>query len=345
MTPRWRLAIPLTFLITIHVACLFGGFLAPNSALKQNRDLAWAPPTKLRFIDADGRFHWRPFVYPLVEDPRQPASPSEDPQTSCRVRFLVAGDDYRLGGLFPTNIHFIGVDPPARLYFFGTDGNGRDVFARALQGGSISLFAGILAATIALASGTAVGVIAGYYRGWVDSSLMRIVELFLALPWLYLLLALRAFLPLDLSPTRAFVLLVLVIGLIGWAQPARIVRGITISATERLFVTAARGIGASPTHLLRRHLLPQSLNALSTQAAILIPSYMLAEVALSFLGLGIAPPTPTWGNLLAQLKNYYVLTTSWWMLIPLVALLAVLLSYHQLHVYARDAIPALPSPR
>ena len=343
MTPRWRLAIPLTFLITIHVACLFGGFLAPNSALKQNRELAWAPPTKLRFIDAEGRFHWRPFVYPLVEDPGQPTSYLEDRQTQCRLAFFVSGDDYRFVGLFPANRHFIGVESPARLHFLGTDGTGRDVFARALQGGSISLFAGLVAAGIALSSGTVVGVAAGYFRGWIDSTLMRVVELFLALPWLYLLLALRAFLPLDLSPARSFVLLVLAIGLIGWAQPARLVRGITISATERLFVTAAIGFGASPTQLFRRHLLPQSLGAVSTQAAILIPGYMLAEVALSFLGLGISPPTPTWGSLLAQLKNYYVLATSWWMLAPLVALLAVLLSYHQLHVHTREANSALPS--
>ena len=330
MSRSWRIALPVTALVTIHLAALFGGFLAPNSAIEQNRDLPWAPPTKLRFVDVEGRFHLRPFVHPRTPDPAQLGVYNEDRSRPFAMRFFVRGDQYRLAGLLPTDLHFVGVDAPGRLYFLGTDGFGRDVFARTLVGGRISLFAGLLAASLALLLGTLLGGTAGFFGGRTDAVLMRIAELFLALPWLYLLLAVRAFLPLNLSPLRAFLLLVAVIGLIGWARPARLVRGITMSARERLFVTAARGFGASNSHLLRQHVLPQALSLLTTQAAILIPSFVLAEVTLSFLGLGIAEPQPSWGSLFAELQKFHVLSNYAWMLTPMIPLLATFVAYYTL---------------
>ena len=330
MSPRWRLAVPLTALITIHLATLVGGFLAPNSPIAQNRDLAWAPPSKLRFVDAEGRFHLRPFVYPLAVDPKDLDVYHEDRSHPCHLRFFVRGDEYRLAGLFPTNLHFLGVDSPGNLYFLGTDGVGRDVFARTLVGGRISLFAGLLAASLALGIGTVLGGVAGYVGGRTDALLMRGVELFLALPWLYFLLAVRAFLPLDLSPLGTFLLLVTVIGCIGWALPARLIRGVVLSAREQMFVTAARSFGAENGHLLRKHVLPQAFPIIATQAAILIPSYVLAEVTLSFLGLGIADPHPSWGSLLAQLQKYHVMANYSWMFAPAIPLLATFVSYYTL---------------
>jgi peptide/nickel transport system permease protein len=331
MSRRWRLALPLTALVAIHLATLVGGFLAPNSAIEQNRDLPWAPPSRLRFVDTDGRLHLRPFVYPLVADSTTPDLYHEDPTNPCRLRFFVRGDNYRLAGLLPTDLHFLGVDPPARLNFLGTDAFGRDIFARTLVGGRVSLFAGLLAATLALGIGTLLGVLAGYFGGRTDAVLMRIVELFLALPWLYLLLAVRAFLPLELSAVASFLLLIGLTGLIGWAKPARLVRGVILSATERPFVTAARSFGATSGHLLRKHVVPQAYSLISTQAAMLIPSYILAEVTLSFLGLGIAEPQPTWGNLLRELGRYHALATSGRIAIPAVPLLATFLFYYALN--------------
>lgn len=330
MTRGWRLAVPLTVLVGIHLAVLVGGFLAPNSAVEQNRDLAWAPPTKLRFVDAEGRFHLRPFMYPLVAVQEKLGVYSEDKGNPCSLRFLTRGDAYDLIGMISTDLHFLGVEAPCKLYFLGTDGVGRDVFARTLVGGRISLFAGLLAASLALTIGTLLGALAGYFGGKPDAALMRLAELFLALPWLYLLLALRAFLPLELSSLGSFVLLVMIIGVIGWARPARLVRGVVLSAREQPFVTAARGFGAAPSHLLRKHLLPQTLATLTTQAAILIPSYVLAEVTLSFLGLGIAEPQASWGSLFAELQKYYVLANYRWMLAPAFPLLATFISYYTL---------------
>jgi peptide/nickel transport system permease protein len=168
----------------------------------------------------------------------------------------------------------------------------------------------------------------GYHGGWADSVVMRVSDLFLALPWLYLLFAVRAFLPLDLKPGPAFGIIVLLLGVVGWARPGRLVRGVVLSAKEREFVVAARAFGATDRHILRIHVLPQALGVLMTQAALLIPVYVLAEVTLSFVGLGVAEPLPSWGTMLASLQQYHVLSTAWWMYAPGVALVAITWLYH-----------------
>jgi len=157
---------------------------------------------------------------------------------------------------------------------------------------------------------------------------MRTTEAFAALPWLYLLLALRAFLPLHMSPAQTFLLLIAVIGILGWGRAARLVRGIVLSAKERNYVVAARGFGATEWYLLRRHVLPQTRGVILTQAAILIPQYILAEITLSFLGLGVAEPVASWGNMLSALQQYSVLTSYWWMILPGLLLVPVFLSYY-----------------
>jgi peptide/nickel transport system permease protein len=148
-----------------------------------------------------------------------------------------------------------------------------------------------------------------------------------ALPWLYLLFALRAFLPLAVSPVRAFFLIVFVIGAVGWARPARLVRGVVLSAKEREFVRAARGFGASNAYLLWRHILPECSGVILTQAAFLVPQFVLAEMTLSFLGLGVPEPVPSWGNLLASLQQYSVLVSYWWMYLPALAIVPFFLGY------------------
>jgi peptide/nickel transport system permease protein len=156
---------------------------------------------------------------------------------------------------------------------------------------------------------------------------MRFAELFLALPWLYLLFALRAFLPLAVGPLEAFFLITAVIAAVGWARPARLVRGVVLSAKEREFVRAARGFGASNGYLLRHHILPETSSVLLTQAAILVPQYVLAEMTLSFLGLGVPEPAPSWGNLLSSLQQYSVLVSYWWMYLPALIMAPFFLGY------------------
>jgi len=223
-----------------------------------------------------------------------------------------------------------GVEDPGKVLLFGTDAYGRDELSRVLFGGQISVAAGITATFIALLAGSILGIIAGYYGRWIDESLMGITELFLSLPWLYFLLGVRAFLPLHLSTIRTFFLLTGVIGLIGWARPARLVRGMVLSSRNRNYVLAARGFGGSNFYLLRRHILPETLGLLLTQAALLVPRYIAAEVTLSFFGLGVNEPVPSWGNMLSTLQQYSVLVSYGWLLTPACALVVTSVIYSSL---------------
>jgi peptide/nickel transport system permease protein len=171
------------------------------------------------------------------------------------------------------------------------------------------------------------GMSAGFYGKRIDDTIMGLAELFLALPWLYALFALRAFLPLEMDPSVAFWFLSVAIGVVGWARPARLIRGEVLSAKEREYVLAARGFGASDIYLLRWHVAPQVKGILLTQASLLLPRYILAEVTMSFLGLGISEPRASWGNMLGALQQYNVLTSYWWIFLPAVGLIPTFLAY------------------
>jgi peptide/nickel transport system permease protein len=327
MNRRLKFWLAAAMLLLVHAAVLLASFLAPYDSAAQNRALPYAPPTRLHFVDARGHFHARPFVYGWVESPEGSGNFQEDRSGVYPVRFFVRGAPYRVAGLFGADVHLFGVSRPGVIFLLGSDGYGRDQLSRLLFGGRISLLAGLVAAALSLGLGLVLGGLAGYYGGWLDDCLMRFAELFLALPWLYLLFGVRAFLPLHIAPAQAFLLLIAVIGIVGWARPARLIRGVVLSARERDFVLAARGFGASDLYLLRRHVLPQTAGVLLTQAALLVPQYILAEVTLSFLGLGVGEPAASWGSMLASLQDYSVLSTDWWMLAPGLALVMVFLGY------------------
>ena len=311
-----------------HGAILFAGFFTPYSFSAQDREAPYTPPSRIHFVDSHVKFHVRPFVYGLKDDPQNYGSYQEDFQGSYPLRFFVQGAPYKIAGVFASRTHLFGTDAPGRVFLMGTDGYGRDQFSRLLYGGQISLAAGWIAAAFSILFGAIIGGLAGFYGGWLDDILMRGGELFLALPWLYLLFAVRAALPLQVAQWQVFLLLVVVIGLIGWARPARLIRGIVLSAKERNFVTAARAFGASDAYLLRRHVLPQAYGVMLTQMTLLVPQYILAEVTLTFLGLGVGEPMPSWGSLLASLQQYYVLASYWWMFLPALLLIPVFLAYY-----------------
>ena len=330
---RFKTKLLIASLVAVHLVLLFASFIAPYDPAEQNRELPYAPPSRLHFKDAAG-LHLRPFVYALKFDVDGYA---EDKSQAFPIHAFVRASSYKLFGIFDTNWHLFGVNAPARLSLLGTDGFGRDEFSRVLYGGQISVAAGIVATFDALLVGMILGMLAGYYGGWTDESLMGAAELFLSLPWLYFLLGVRAFLPLHVSPARTFLLLTCVIGLIGWARPARLVRGIVASARSRNHILAARGFGASDFYLLRRHILPEIYGVLLTQATVLIPRYIAAEVALSFLGLGVNEPVASWGNMLSTLQQYSVLVSYSWLLAPACALVITSVIYSLLadHLHSR----------
>jgi peptide/nickel transport system permease protein len=315
----WAAGVALTL---VHAAALFAPLLAPYAPGEQNRTMPYAPPTAVHFLDAEGRLALRPFVYALDETAADAGRYEEDRSRPYPLRLFVrdATGAWRL----------FGVEEPARIFVLGTDGLGRDQLSRLLHGARVSLAAGLLATGLALGLGWTLGIAAGFYGRWIDALLMRSAELFLALPWLYLLFAVRAALPLHVPPAQAFLMIVLVIGLTDWARPARLFRGLVLSARERAYVAAARGFGASDLFVIRRHLAPETLGVAATQAALLVPQYVLAEVTLSFLGLGVSDAAPSWGNMLQALQQYHVLVSYWWMWLPGLLLVPVFLAWSTL---------------
>jgi peptide/nickel transport system permease protein len=327
MASQRKIVAALIFLLSLHLAILLAGFVAPYTPAAQNRDFPFAPPTRVHFVDAAGHPHARPFIYQCVARPDGIYEYEESREHPYPVHLFVVGPEYKLVGLWRSRVHLFGVDAPAQIFLAGTDNYGRDQFSRTLYGGQISVAAGLLATGTSLLVGLLIGCVSGFYGKWLDESAMRLAELFLVLPWLYLLLAVRAFLPLHISPTETFFLLVVVIGTIGWARPARLIRGIVLGAKNRKYVTASRSFGASDYYILRRHVLPHTYGILLTQTALLVPQYVIAEVTLSFFGLGLSEPMPSWGNLLANLQQYNVLVSYWWMFFPAVALVLVSFGY------------------
>lgn len=295
MTRRAKIRVAVILLLFLHALILLAGFLAPYPYAEQHRGFPLAPPAHLRLAG----------IRPVVTDPSGRTFP---------VRFFTGG-------------RFFGVDAPGVIFLWGSDALGRDIFSRVLYGGRVSLLTGMTAAALALGLGLALGIAAGYFGSWPDHVIMRAGELAMAVPWFYLLLAARAFLPLHIGPLDAFLLLVCIIGAVGWVRPARLIRGVALSAREQPYLLAARGFGASHTYLIRRHLLPFTIPVLVTQGTILIPQFILAEVGLSFLGLGIGQPVPTWGNMLADAREYHVMVSHPWLLAPGLAAIPILLAY------------------
>ena len=274
----------------LSLACCMGSWFAPVFSLptiQSNRTARIRTCRRCDFISwtTQGHFHLRPFVYSLKLREGSFDQYEEDTAKANPLRFFVSGARYRLFGLLPSRLHLLRRGEHAHLSTRNGWLRPRPILAAAVWGPDIAARR-LLGAGFTLVIGLCVGAAAGYFGGWRDDVLMRVAEFFLALPWFYLLFALRAFLPLSVSPLKAFFLIVAVIGTVGWARPARLVRGVVLSAKERDFVRAARGFGATDIYLLRQHVLPETSSVLLTQAAILIPQYVLAEMTLSFLGSG-----------------------------------------------------------
>ena len=199
MTRQRKLWFAALLLACIHGVILFAGFVAPYGFADQFRAHPFAAPTRLHFIDSSGAFHLRPFVYVQPGLSNSFVNP-EDALQTYPIRFLLTGKPYKFAGIFTARLHLFGVSEPARIFLLGTDEYGRDQFSRFLYGGQISLLSGLLGASVSVFVGLAIGAIAGFYGGWIDEALMRLAELFLACPWLYLLFAVRAALP--FAPSR-----------------------------------------------------------------------------------------------------------------------------------------------
>ena len=283
------------------LAAIFAGFLAPYDHSAQSRSEPSAPATTIHFNGLT------PIIYARrVEDPLR-RTYTEDTSVAFPVKFFVSGSSYKLLGLAEADIHLFGVRSTSgiapRINLLGTDQLGRDRFSRLLYAVRFSLIVALIGVLVACLVGISIGGVSGYAGRVVDTFLMGATDAMLALPTLILILGVRAAFPLELPMTRAALLLVLIFALTGWAEMARLTRGLVLSLRRREFVIAAVALGVSQTRVVFRHMLPNILPSLRTRALLLVPTFLLAEVALSYLGVGLQEPEPSLGNMLTAASD------------------------------------------
>jgi peptide/nickel transport system permease protein len=309
------------FTLALCLAALFSDFLSPGPASEQNLTRVYAPPSRIHFVDGQGVMHWRPFVYRCeLENPLDLVY-RERTDSPRPLEFFRQGYRYSWLGLIPMSVHLIG---GAEFHPLGTDDLGRDILSRLLAGAQTSLI--VVAAGVCIYGliGLAIGSIAGLMGGWVDATLMRFSEFVLALPALYLILALRALMPLRMPFWQTVLLNVGIIAAVAWPPMARGVRGLIFQLRSAGYVEAARSIGCTRRQILARHMLPALPPFVLTQAAVAAPIFLLGEVVLSFLDVGFRDSGESWGTMLRTLRDPRVLTDFWWNLTPLLLVFATL---------------------
>ncbi len=321
-------------LISLYLLSLFGGFLAPYNHRSQAKETPYLPPTSVHFFDANNSFHIRPFIYrPRMID-KLNFGYEEDRSQMYSLKFFVRGDGYDLFGLIPANWHLAGVsensstDP--KLHLLGTDGLGRDLFARLLYAGQLSLIIGPFGLLLAYVIGISIGAISGYFGGVTDSILMRAAEIVMSLPTLILILAFRAAFPLSITPRQVAFMMIAIFAAVGWAEVARLTRNLVLAERVKDYVTSAISLGANNGRVIAKHILPNVATPLLTQFALTAPVFILAEITLSFLGVGVQEPGASWGTLLESAKDIGVLKNYWWMLTPVVFVFLTALAFQMI---------------
>lgn len=344
-------------LVFMYLVAIFAGFLAPYGLNEYRRFpvTAFEPPTKIHWINPETGRLGRPFVYDVKVErdavTRQRVY-TEDTSRTYPIRFFVRRPEarYTILGLVTSDLHLFSVDEPARIFVWGTNNLGKDVFSRVLYGGQVSLVIGILAVWVSLILGLLLGGLAGFYGGFVDDLIMRLVEIFAAIPGLFLLIVLASLLRdprnplaqafgLEMTSSQTFLMVVIVLGFVGWGGLARVIRGLILSVREMDYASAAKALGASEARVLLRHLLPATASYVIVNLTLDIPGYILAETGLSFLGLGPSEvDTASWGLLLrdATARGISIQFVPW-LLIPGIPIFLAVLCWNLVGDGLRDA--------
>jgi len=329
-------------LSTFYLLVLGAGFFAPYHPVNDSQvDGSLLPPTPIHWV-YEGEWVG-PYVFPVSQGVTDLNTGDRPLKINTRqptpLRFFVSGSPYKLLGFIPAKHHLFGVDAPARINLLGTDEQGRDQLSRLLYGGQISLFVGLVGIAISFPLGMLVGGISGYFGGWLDSVIMRLMEVQMTIPGIYLLVALASVLPPDLSSAQRFLLIVVLVSFIQWAGLARVIRGQVLSIKTREFVQAARSMGANPVYIIVRHVLPQTATYVIISATLAVPGFIVSESVLSLIGLGIQEPDPSWGNMLSGATNASILLFQPWLVWPpAIAIVLTVLAFNLLGDALRDAL-------
>uniref|UniRef100_A0A832M3Q3 ABC transporter permease n=1 Tax=Oscillatoriales cyanobacterium SpSt-402 TaxID=2282168 RepID=A0A832M3Q3_9CYAN len=360
-------------LLMFYVVVIAAEFVAPYDPYASQQDGALLPPTQVYWRDQKSGQFIGPHVYPTTQGPVDLDTGDRkvivDFTQPSPLRLFVQGSDYRLFQIklplptqfsftdpkfeevevvpgIPGNLRLFGTVGPAKFNILGTDDQARDQFSRLLFGGRISLSIGLVGIVISFPIGMLVGGISGYFGGWTDTILMRLVEVLMTIPSIYLLVALAAVLPPGLSSAQRFLLIILITSFIRWASLARVIRGEVLSIKEREFVQASRAMGGRSLYIIARHVLPQTATFVIIAATLAIPDFIVAESVLSLIGLGIQQPDPSWGNMLSLATNASILVLQPWLIwSPAILIILTVLAFNLLGDGLRDALDPRSLPR
>jgi oligopeptide transport system permease protein appC len=324
----------------IYITLFLADFIAPYTKDFSDRTMAYVPPSKVFTIDENGNLS-KPYTYNYVRTFNQDTLEIEynfDRTKKHYVKFLSKGEPYKFLGLIPMKRHLFTTDAGGRIFLLGTDINGRDVFSRLLFGGRISMTIGFLALFVLFPIGLLYGGISGYFGGKVDAVMMRFAEAVMSIPSFYLLIILASILPSGMTSTQRFLLIVIILALIGWAGFARVVRGMVLSIKNQEYVQAAQSIGASKMRIITKHILPQTTSFVIVAMTLSIPSYILSESGLSFLGLGIQQPDASWGNMLKEAQEFTNIIYRPWLLAPGFLIFVSVLAFNLIGDTIRDIL-------
>lgn len=332
--------VALVLLAIIYLALFFADFIAPYPKDFSDRTMAYVPPSKVFLIDGNGKLSF-PYTYNYRRDFDNDSlriTYSLDRSQKHYLKFFAKGQPYKFFGLVPMKRHLVTTDEGGRLFMLGADINGRDVFSRLLFGGRISMTIGFLALFVLFPIGLLYGGISGYFGGKVDTIMMRFAEAVMSIPSFYLLIILASILPSGMTSIQRFMLIVIILALIGWAGFARVVRGMVLSVKNQEFVQAAKSIGQSHLGIIVKHVLPQTTSFVIVAMTLSVPSYILSESGLSFLGLGIQQPDASWGNMLKEAQEYTNILYRPWLLTPGFLIFVAVLAFNLIGDTIRDVL-------
>jgi peptide/nickel transport system permease protein len=345
---RWRFmrhklaVISMGIIALLYVIAIFAEFISPYDPVVFSRRHVLVPPQAIHFWDAEGKFHLRPFVYGLKSE-RDPETLrrlyQEDPSKIYPIHFLVRSTPYKFWNLFKTDLHFFGLEEVSKgtLFLLGTDNLGRDMLSRIIYGARVSLSVGLVGVTLSLFLGVLLGGISGYYGGLIDLIIQRVIEVLRSVPSIPLWMGLAAAVPKDAPVVQVYFMITVILSLIGWTGMARVVRGKFLSLREEDFVMAAKFAGAGELRIILLHMVPSFLSHIIASLTLAIPGMILAETALSFLGLGLRPPAISWGVLLQAAQNVSTIALAPWQLLPVLAVIITILAFNFMGDGLRDA--------
>lgn len=327
-------------ILALYFIGAFAEFLAPGLPDTSRAQYTYAPPQSIGLFTPDGQFQLHVQGYTVeIDKAALRRTFVVDENVIVPVGLFVEGPTYKFWGLFEANRHLIGpLDPTQTMYLLGADRLGRDLLSRLIYGTRISMSIGLIGVCMSLFLGVVLGSISGYFGGWIDTVIQRVIEIVSAMPTIPLWLGLAAAIPLTWSPINVYFVITVIVSLLGWTGLAREVRGRFFSLRNEDFVTAAKLDGSSERRVIFRHILPSLTSHILAVVTLAVPSMIIAETSLSFLGVGLKAPVVSWGVLLQDAQNIRSISTAPWLLIwPSLAVVVAVLSFNFFGDGLRDA--------